>query len=159
MSSSSIPTRATATEGFRDYVSWAPEGSLIHGTASYELDGMFENPSDDRTHRDYTAEARLFAIAFWDKRVFSATVDQFLGFLQYAYGAVCLLPVLADSVIVIDEVHSFDDAMFSALKEFLTEFNVPTLCMTATLPKSRRDQLERQCKLTVYDEKPEILRR
>jgi CRISPR-associated endonuclease/helicase Cas3 len=31
--------------------------------------------------------------------------------------------------------------------------------MTATLPKTRRDQLERQCKLTVYDEKPEDLRK
>ena len=153
------PTRATATEGFRDYVSWAPEGSLVHGTATYELDGMFENPADHRSKTDYTAEARLFAIAFWDKRIFSATVDQFLGFLQYAYGAVCLLPVLADSVIVIDEIHSFDNAMFSALKEFLREFNVPTLCMTATLPKARRDQLERQCNLTVYDEKPEDLRK
>lgn len=151
------PTRATATEGFRDYVSWAPEGSLVHGTASYELDGMFENPADERSKTDYTAEARLFAIGFWDKRVFSATVDQFLGFLQYAYGAVCLLPVLADSVIVIDEVHSFDDAMFSALKKFLAEFDVPALCMTATLPRQRRHQLESQCRLTVYDEKPEDL--
>ncbi len=158
------PTRATATEGFRDYVSWAPEGSLLHGTARFDLDDMFRNPpdfssaKDVRSERDYTAEARLFAIGFWDKRVFSATVDQFLGFLQYAYSAVCLLPVLADSVIVVDEVHSFDDAMFSALKEFLKEFNVPTLCMTATLPKARRDQLQRQCGLTVYDDKPEDLR-
>jgi CRISPR-associated endonuclease/helicase Cas3 len=33
------PTRATATEGFKDYVSWAPEtdASLMHGTADYDF--------------------------------------------------------------------------------------------------------------------------
>jgi len=36
------PTRGTATEGFRDYVGWAPEteGALVHGTARYELEAM-----------------------------------------------------------------------------------------------------------------------
>ena len=44
------PTRATATEGFKDYVAWAPEADagLIHGTAAYELDGMFANPAKAR---------------------------------------------------------------------------------------------------------------
>lgn len=34
------PTRGTATEGFRDYVGWAPEADakLVHGTSDYELD-------------------------------------------------------------------------------------------------------------------------
>jgi CRISPR-associated endonuclease/helicase Cas3 len=42
------PTRATATEGFRDYVSWAPEddAGLLSGTADYELQEMFETPDD-----------------------------------------------------------------------------------------------------------------
>ena len=35
------PTRGTATEGFRDYVGHAPEGTaaLVHGTSGYELTG------------------------------------------------------------------------------------------------------------------------
>ena len=32
--------------------------------------------------------------------------------------------------------------MFSALKRFLQEFDVPVLCMTATLPQTRIDALE-----------------
>ena len=42
------PTRGTATEGFRDYVGWAPEteGALVHGTARYELEAMLTNPSE-----------------------------------------------------------------------------------------------------------------
>ena len=129
-------TRASATEGFKDYVSWAPEAdaSLMHGTADYDLDEMFpaEDPRNGRIFNG--ADPRLFALRHWPKRVFSATVDQFFAFMSYDYGPLCLLPVLADSVIVVDEVHSFDRAMFSALLGFLDTFDVPVLCMTATLP-------------------------
>jgi len=139
------PTRATATEGFKDYVSWAPEAdaALLHGTAGYDLDGMF--PAEDpRGAKKFTdTDPRLFALQHWSKRVFAATVDQFFAFMSYAYGPMCLLPLLADSVIVVDEVHSFDRAMFSALLGFLQAFDVPVLCMTATLQKGRVAQLGR----------------
>lgn len=155
------PTRATATEGFRDYVSWAPEAeaALMHGTSEFDLDGMFENPPDGdprkgRAFGHTEAERRLFSLGFWGRRAFSATVDQFLAFLQYGYGPVCMLPVLADSVVVIDEVHSFDRNMFAALKKFLTEFDVPVLCMTATLPNDRRDELVKECGLKPYEDRP-----
>lgn len=153
------PTRATAKEGFRDYVSWAPaaDAALIHGTAAFDLQDMFRNPDDPRHENEYEADSRLFAIGFWTRRVFSATVDQFLAFLQYGYGPVCMLPVLVDSVAVIDEVHSFDRNMFACLKDFLKNFDVPVLCMTATLPNDRRAELESECGLTTYDEKPREL--
>jgi CRISPR-associated endonuclease/helicase Cas3 len=150
------PTRATATEGFRDYVSWAPEAdaALMHGTADYDLVGMFDN-GDRRSNRSYEVDDRLYALGFWTKRVFSATVDQFLAFMQHAYGPTCMLPVLADSVIVIDEVHSFDANMFAALKDFLRTFvDVPVLCMTATLSEQRRRELSEDCGLTTYCDKP-----
>ena len=140
------PTRATASEGFRDYVSWAPEAdaALLHGTSAYDLQGLFDDSggSDDpRGGRRYETEERLFAVGCWQKRIFSATVDQFLGFMQHAYGSVCLLPVLADSVVVADEVHSFDRGLWAALKELLARFDVPVLCMTASLPEHRVEQL------------------
>ena len=136
------PTRGTATEGFRDYVSWAPEtdAALLHGTAAYDLEGMFEN-GDERASRDYTVERRLFALGQWPKRIFSATVDSFLGFMASQYVSVCLLPLLADSVVVIDEVHSFSSGMFSSLVKFIEKFDVPVLCMTASLPPKRRERL------------------
>lgn len=148
------PTRATATEGFHDYVSWAPEeeAALAHGTASYDLDGMFENPGDSRTEKDFTADDRLYALGLWHKRIFSATVDQFLAFMQNQYGPLCLLPLLADSVVVIDEVHSFDPAMFSALLKYLKHFDGPVLCMTASLTSSRRRTLIEECGLQVFPE-------
>ncbi len=143
------PTRATATEGFRDYVSWAPEddAGLLSGTAAYELKDIFGTPDDSaskdpRRGRNYQSESRLFALGHWKKRIFSATADQFFPFLQFEYGPLCLLPLLAESIVVVDEVHSFDRSMFSTLRRFLREFPaVPVLCMTATLSKIRRGEL------------------
>jgi len=157
------PTRATATEGFRDYFSWAPEtdAALIHGTAEYDLQGMFENPEDPadaRRGKRFEVEDRLFALGFWQRRMISATVDQFFGFLQHGYASMCLLPLLADSVVVVDEVHSLDRGLFSALKDFLNHFRVPVLCMTASLPQAQREELEKSCGLHVYEDKPGTLR-
>jgi len=152
------PTRATATEGFRDYVSWAPEdeAGLLSGTAAYELDGMFETPADPDDRRDgikYRADPRLYSLGHWSKRIFSATADQFFPFMQYGYGPLCLLPLLVESILVVDEVHSFDASMFNTLRRFLDEFpDVPVLCMTATLSDERRDVLVHRCGLRPYSE-------
>ena len=137
------PTRGTATEGFKDYVSWAPEAdaALVTGTAKYELEAMSDNPPESMQEKDFTTDDRLFSLGFWSRRYFSATVDQFLGFLEHSYGGICLLPALADSVLIIDEIHSFDMKMFDSLIAFLKHFDIPVLCMTATLPPSRRKQL------------------
>ncbi|WP_404784961.1 CRISPR-associated helicase Cas3' [Altericista sp. CCNU0014] len=137
------PTRGTATEGFKDYVSWAPEAdaALVTGTARYELEAMADNPPDSMQEKDFTTDDHLFSLGFWSRRYFSATVDQFLGFMEHSYGGICLLPALADSVVIIDEIHSFDLKMFDSLIAFLKYFHIPVLCMTATLPPSRRKQL------------------
>ena len=155
------PTRATATEGFRDYVSWAPEdeAGLLSGTAAYELDGMFETPDDSNDRRkglEYQSSPRLYSLGHWSKRVFSATADQFFPFMQYGYGPLCLLPLLVESILVVDEVHSFDTSMFNTLRRFLKEFpDAPVLCMTATLSDERRADLV-SCGLQPYweDETP-----
>jgi CRISPR-associated endonuclease/helicase Cas3 len=143
------PTRGTATEGFRDYVGHAPEGTaaLVHGTAAYELQGMQSNTPDlppslrGKVVAPDEAQERLFALGQWPKRYFSATVDQFLSFIEHGYGGLCLLPALADSAVVFDEIHSYDHKMWNALMAFLRRFDVPVLCMTATLPPARRGEL------------------
>jgi CRISPR-associated endonuclease/helicase Cas3 len=148
------PTRGTALEGFKDYVGWAPEAdaALVTGTARYELEAMRENPEGgENTQKVFRTESeeRLFAFGFWSKRFFSATVDQFLSFMEHGYQSICLLPALADSIVIIDEVHSFDRSMFDNLISFLKHFDIPVLCMTATLPKSRREELVK-AGLSVY---------
>src|SRR5262249_62285082 len=92
---------------------------------------------------------RLYALGLWSRRYFSATVDQFLGFIEHSYTGLCLLPALADSAVIIDEVHSFDQRMFDCLIAFLKNFEMPVLCMTATLPPVRIKQL-RDAGLKLY---------
>ena len=92
---------------------------------------------------------RLLALLL-AKRVFSATVDSFLAFVRNQYASLCLLPVLADSVVVIDEVHSFDRSMFTALEWFLKFFDIPVLCTTASLPADRLKILRDCCVLQVF---------
>jgi CRISPR-associated endonuclease/helicase Cas3 len=152
-----FPTRGTATEGFRDYVSWAggESAALLHGTAAYDLGGMFDNPSDPRHGGDYHVQERLFALGYWPKRVFSATIDSFLGFMRNQYASLCLLPVLAESIVVVDEAHSFDRAMFTALERFLRFFDLPILCMTASLPPDRLRTLQQDCSMDVFPRAPE----
>jgi CRISPR-associated endonuclease/helicase Cas3 len=41
--------------------------------------------------------------------------------MHYEYGPLCLLPLLVESVLVVDEVHSFDKSMFSTLKWFIRQ--------------------------------------
>lgn len=151
------PTRGTATEGFRDYVSWAgPElAALLHGTAQYDLEGMFRNPDDARFGHDYTERERMFALGYWHRRIFSATVDSFLAIMSNHYAAICMAPLLADSVIVFDEVHSFDSRMFRALERYLTFFKGPVLSMTASLPADRISALHQTCGLALSPREPE----
>lgn len=150
------PTRGTATEGFRDYVGWAPEGdsALVHGTSRYELDGMAQNPSESLRGKRLVDEtdARLFALALWSKRYFSATVDQFFSFLENRYESLCLVPALADAVVVLDEVHSYDDRMYRNLLQFLDRLDCPVLAMTATLPPDRRKELGKRMEIYPRDE-------
>jgi CRISPR-associated endonuclease/helicase Cas3 len=148
------PTRGTATEGFRDYVGWAPETEigLDHGTSQYELESMQTNPPESLRGKNIglsPEDEKLYALGMWGKRYLSATVDQFLGFMELQYGSLCKLPMLVDSAVIIDEVHSFDPLMFGSLVAFLKQFDVPVLCMTATLPLARTDQLK-AAGLTIY---------
>lgn len=142
------PTRGTATEGFRDYVGWAPEAeaAYVAGDARFMLADMATNPSEATSGKNFDPltedQERLFSLGLWPRRYFSATVDQFLGFIEHSYTGLCLLPVLADSAVIIDEVHSFDHRMFDRLIAFLRHFDLPVLCMTATLSPGRIRQLE-----------------
>lgn len=140
------PTRATTTEGFRDYVR-AAGGELLHGAARYALEeGAPEDttPSpEDKAEGEDEAAGRVRGLDSWKVTYFAATADQFLAALQNRYASMLLLPVLADAAVIVDEVHSYDQQMFNTLRELLEHFDVPVLCMTATLGKTRRAALSR----------------
>jgi len=131
------PTRATALQGFIGYTAWGGDDAAhLSGTAQYELETLLENPAESTKGQNFQlseSEARLYALGYWGKRFISGTVDQFMSFLEHNYRAMCLLPVLADAAIVLDEVHSYDKRMFNSLIAFLKEFDIPVLCMTAKI--------------------------
>lgn len=145
------PTRNTATEGFRDYTSWGnEEAGLMHGTSDFDLDGMTfngdgrgENKEDMRHQASFKTEEALYALGYWNKRYISATVDSFLSFTANRYAADCVLPLLCDSLLVVDEVHALDPRMFRHLTAFLAQCDLPALLMTATLPPRRRLEFEK----------------
>ena len=144
------PARGMSTEGFRHHVGHAPEGAghLIHGAARHVLEGMRSSPPElpAALRAEYLPPAededRLFSLGLWPRRYFSATADQVLGFLQHDYRGLCMLPALADAAVIFDELHSYDDTTWRSLVDFLAHFDVPVLCMSATLPPERRAALE-----------------
>lgn len=87
------------------------------------------------------SQGELFALKL-GARMLEAYAGSAFDILTHSYSSICLLPVLADAVVVIDEVHSFSGKMFGHLCSFLEHFDIPVLCMTATLPPSRKHRLE-----------------
>jgi CRISPR-associated endonuclease/helicase Cas3 len=138
------PTRATATEGFKDYVAWAPEGRLLTGTSRLDLQGILRNPPESMVGKTYPNEEedRLFALGNWRIPFFSATLDQFLSFLEHGYGGLCRLPQLADSALILDEAHSLDNRLFERLCALLLHFRLPVLLLSASLPRERIRKLQ-----------------
>ena len=106
---------------------WAPQedAALAHGTAAYDLEEMFSNPADTRRDKDFTTEQRLYALGL-AKAPFQCNCGPVPSLYAEPVRPLCLLPLLVDSVIVVDEIHSFDKSMFSALTKFLKQFDVPS---------------------------------
>lgn len=132
------PTRGTANEGFKDYLLDSEIAKLLHASAEY-----FCNLQGIRTSDDPEIEKQLFALANWKQKIFSATFDQFLSFLGQNRNGISNLPLLWNSVLIIDEIHSFDSQSFNLLLSLLQNFDLPVLGMTASLPQERKKELEK----------------
>lgn len=134
------PTTGTATEGFRDYVNDADvAGRLEHSRAQVDVD-LFSLDDGDGGRRELD---RLAALRAWGSEVVTCTVDTVLGLVQNQRRGLYAWPCLADSAIVFDEVHSYDETLFGALLRFLEALpGIPVLLMTASLPTSRLKALQ-----------------
>jgi CRISPR-associated endonuclease/helicase Cas3 len=132
-------TKGTATEGFRPL--FGEDGvNLIHGSSAYEIMRMqasFDGNNDINNTND-----GLYSIGHWKDRFHVATVDQYLGFTQCNYQSMCFVPLMADGILVFDEIQSYCNGLFSALLWFLKTFDFPVLLLSGGLPEHRREQLE-----------------
>lgn len=148
------PTTGTATEGFRDYaLEFYQEDSatarLLHSRSAADLRCIQTNGEgdDDDNDKQILISQKLMkgSISAWDSRLIVCTAHQVLGLMQNQLGGLCLLPAIANSAVVFDEIHLFDDRMFAVLLDFLDTFpNTPTLLMTASLQKWRREKLRQR---------------
>ena len=135
----SYPTTGTATEGFRDYlIDPTLNAHLIHGRAAVDLELLGVDDEGEQVDP-------LAALEIWSTAITSCTVDTVLGITQNQKKGMYAWPVLADAAFVFDEIHAYDDRLFSSLLSFLTTYRgVPSLLMTASLPQTRHDALTKE---------------
>ena len=135
------PTTGTASAGYEDYLFGRPEftHALIHGRREVDLDGMWADAIERGEERPEEAEAlKLDALELWGRQAVVCTVDTVLGLSANHLRPLAGFPGLLRSVLVFDEVHSYDARLFGALLRFLETFpGLPVLLMTASLPPAR----------------------
>jgi CRISPR-associated endonuclease/helicase Cas3 len=135
------PTTGTATEGFRGYVAQGShvEARLVHSRASVDLDDLLASGEIEREETALRSEALDHLRA----EVIVCTVDTVLGLVQNQRKGLFLSPAISTGRFVFDEVHAYDDRMFSALLDFLRAFpRAPVLLMSASVSAGRRAALE-----------------
>ena len=132
----SYPTTGTATEGFRDYlIDPTLNAQLVHSRAAADLELLGVDDGGDQA-------GPLAALEAWSTSIISCTVDAVLGLTQNQRRGLYAWPAFVDAAFVFDEIHAYDERLFSSLLHFLlTCRGVPCLLMTASLPQSRLDAL------------------
>jgi CRISPR-associated endonuclease/helicase Cas3 len=124
------PTTGTATQGYMDYADGTEmEAALMHSRADLDRELLFSGEPDDSEG----IESRLSAFQTWRKKLIICTVDSVLGLMQNNRRPLYAWPAISQAAFVVDEVHAYDEVLFSALIEFLKTFRgAPILLMSAS---------------------------
>ena len=132
----SYPTTGTATEGFRDYlIDPTMSTKLVHSRAAVDLEMLGVGDAGEQVNA-------LTALEAWSTSIISCTVDTVLGLTQNQRRGMYAWPAFVDAAFVFDEIHAYDERLFSSLLQFLLNCRgVPCLLMTASLPQSRLNAL------------------
>jgi CRISPR-associated endonuclease/helicase Cas3 len=136
------PTTGTATEGFKDYLH-EPDvrADLFHSRRDVDFE-IILNTGEDANNADADAAIRIDSLDAWSTPIVACTVDTVLGIVQNNKRGLFAWPALAQSAFVFDEIHAYDDRLFGALLRFLRDLpGLPSLLMTASLPKAREEAL------------------
>ena len=137
------PTTGTATEGFKDYLH-EPDvrADLFHSRREVDFE-IILNTGDDAHNAVVDEAIRIDALDAWSTPIVACTVDTVLGIVQNNKRGLFAWPALAQSAFVFDEIHAYDDRLFGALLRFLRDLpGLPSLLMTASLPKAREAALQ-----------------
>ena len=133
----SYPTTGTATEGFRDYlIDPTLNTQLVHSRAAVDLELLGVDDEGDQVNP-------LDALEAWSTSITSCTVDTVLGLTQNQRRGLYAWPAFVGAAFVFDEIHAYDERLFSSLLRFLLNCRgLPCLLMTASLPQSRLNALK-----------------
>lgn len=143
----SYPTTGTATEGFRDYlIDPSLNTKLVHSRAAVDLELLVVDDEGEQVNPLTALEAwsaSITALEAWSTSITSCTVDTVLGLTQNQRRGLYSWPAFVNAAFVFDEIHAYDERLFSSLLCFLLNCRgVPCLLMTASLPQSRLNALK-----------------
>ena len=135
------PTTGTATEGYLGYVaSNSVEANLLHSRAELDLEAIQPNGDEDQTE----ARIRIESLKSWDSRINVCTVDTVLGLVRNLRKGRYSSPSLFTASFVFDEVHAYDNRMFSGLVALMDALpGASFLLMSASLPRHRVEFLKK----------------
>ena len=170
-----LPTMATANQMFRRTTAFLEKSyagplsaQLLHGGAEFsdefhqlKLRAVVEDDVEARKLDEATNCGTVVAEEWFSKRkrgllaTFSVgTIDQaLLGVLRTKHGFVRLFG-LSGKTVVLDEVHAYDaytSHILDRLVAWLKQLGASVLILSATLPRSRREQLCSQWHGTPHD--------
>lgn len=137
------PTTGTATEGFKDYLLEPNvKADLFHSRRDVDFE-IILSTGIDANNSGVDAAIRIESLDAWSTPIVACTVDTVLGIVQNNKRGLFGWPALAQSALVFDEIHAYDDRLFGALLRFLHDLpGLPVLLMTASLPKAREESLQ-----------------
>ena len=131
------PTTGTATQGFLDYGTLTEaETALMHSRSNIDLEvyQALINENDDHVEN----ESRLQSFKAWIAKLIVGTVDSVLGLMQNYRKPIYAWIAIAQGAFVFDEVHAYDDKLFSALLRFIQTFKgAPILLMSASFTQEQ----------------------
>jgi CRISPR-associated endonuclease/helicase Cas3 len=136
------PTTGTATEGFKGYVAETDiEAKLIHSRAIVDLEGIAKVKDDEEG--DHLL--RIESLSAWSPQVVICTADTVLALPRNNRRGLYNSPAILSGAFVFDEVHAYDNRMIEAMTALIKALpGASFLLMSASLPKARKDFLQRQ---------------
>ncbi|WP_299072475.1 CRISPR-associated helicase Cas3' [Accumulibacter sp.] len=140
------PSTGTASEGFVDYVADSVvESELIHSRARVDLERVAMSPEESPSVEREDEHLRIASLNAWQPEVVVCTVDTVLALVRNNRRGLYASPAILSAGFVFDELHAYDDEMFTAVVAFIRALaGAPFLLMTASLPAPRKSYLRQQ---------------
>lgn len=143
-----LPTKFTANNLFRDLMDkYHIPKEIIGITHGDSMEFLRQLDKDSESDNESSLMSKEFQNSFYARPITISTVDHLLMSLYHGYKyADRAFFNVASSLVVFDEVHYYEGRTLNAIGEamkLLTQLKIPHLIMTATIPTSVRNQMNR----------------